>query len=153
MKKSILSLAVCTFITGAIITSCNTSSEKVENSQNNVQEAKKNVEEANNDLDKANQEYLKDIENYRKEIADKIAANDQSITELKTRIKHEKKEAKADYKKTIDKLEQKNSDMKKKLDDYKADGKEKWELFKTDFNKGMDEIGKSLKDLTAKNVK
>src|ERR1035437_6875337 len=69
------------------------------------------------------------------------------------KIKHEKKEAKAEYKKTIDKLEQKNSDKKKKLDDYKADGKEKWELFKTDFNKGMDEIGKSLKDLTAKNVK
>jgi len=36
------------------------------------------------------------------------------------------------------------------MDDYKADGKENWKLFKADFNKGMDDIGQSLKDLTTK---
>src|ERR1035437_4343652 len=153
MKKSILAVAASVFITGAIITSCNTSSEKVENSQNNVKEAQNNVNEANKDLDKANQEYLNDIENYRKETADKIAANDKSIDDLKAKIKHEKKEAKADYKKKVDELEQKNNDMKKKLDDYKADGKEKWEIFKAEFNHDMDELGKALKDMTVKNVK
>ena len=44
----------------------------------------------------------------------------------------------------------KNTDMKKKIDDFKADGKEKWELFKTDFNNGMNNIEQSLKDLTIK---
>ncbi len=66
MKKSILALAACTFITGAILTSCNTPSQKVEDAQ-------KNVIQANKDLDQANKEYLADIENYRQETAKGIA--------------------------------------------------------------------------------
>src|ERR1039457_6678306 len=141
MKKSILKLATITFTVGAMLTSCNTPSEKVEKAEANVTEAKK-------DLNEAQEEYLTDIENCRKATDEKIAANDQSIVEFKTILANEKKEAKADYKKKLAELEQKNTDMKKKMDDYKADGKENWELFKADFNKGMDEIGQSLKDLT-----
>jgi len=146
MKKSILLLTASALIVGAFLASCNTSSEKVENAQNNVKEA-------NKDLDKANEEYLKDVENYRKETADKVMSNDQIIAELKAKLKHEKKEAKAEYKKKVDELEQKNSEMKKKMDDYKVEGKEKWEMFKRDFNKGMDDIGNALKDLTSNNAK
>ena len=145
MKKSISAIAASLFVAGVILTSCNTSAEKVENAQNNVTEA-------NKDLDKANQEYLADVENYRKETAGKIAANYQSIVDFNAKIEHETKKTKATYKKRITELEQKNTGMKKKMDDYKADGNEKWQLFKTEFSKGMDEIGKSLKDLTAKNV-
>lgn len=38
-------------------------------------------------------------------------------------MENEKMEAKADYNNKIMELEQKNSDMKKKLDDYKTEGK------------------------------
>ena len=143
MKKSILILAAFTLMTGAIMTSCNTPTQKAENAQDKVTEA-------NQDLDKANQEYLVDIENFRKETADKIAANNQSIAEFKARIENEKMEAKADYKNIITELEQKNSDMKMKLDDYKTEGKEKWEIFKTEFSHDMDELGKAFNDLTTK---
>lgn len=146
MKKSILTLVASTFITGTILTSCSSPAQKVENAENNVMEA-------NQDLDKANEKYLEDIETYRKESADKIAANDKSIAEFKTRIANEKKEAKADYENKIAKLEQKNSDMEKKMDNYQAEGNEKWESFKREFNHDMDELEQSLKDLTKNNVK
>ena len=144
MKKSIITLVACTFITGAILTSCNNSAEKVENAQSNAIEA-------NNDLDKANEEYLKEIEKYRKETADKVAANDKSIAEFKARIEHEKNEAKADYQKKIVELEQKNSDIKKKMDDYKVEGKEKWEIFKAEFNRDMEELGKAFINFLVRN--
>lgn len=134
MKKTILVLAAFTFITGAIFTSCNTPAEKVDN-------AEKNVLKAHEDLDKANQEYLADVEKYRKESADKITANDKSIAEFKTRIAHEKLDAQAAYQKKITVLEQKNSDLKKKIDTYKAEGKEQWVIFKAEFSKDMDELG------------
>ncbi len=146
MKKSIVSLGVLAFITGAILTSCNTAAEKVEKAQENVMDA-------NKDLADANKEYQEDIENYRKETADKITVNSQIIADLKAKIEHEKKEAKTDYKKIIAELEQKNNEMKKKMDDYKAEGKEKWEKFKAEFNHDMDELGAAFKGLTAKNVK
>ncbi|MES2286461.1 MAG: peptidase M23 [Bacteroidota bacterium] len=144
MKKSIFVITASAFISAAILTSCNSSAEKVENAQDKVTEATL-------DLEKANEEYLGDIENYRKETAAKIAANDKSIAEFNARVENEKNEAKADYKKKIAELEQKNSDIKKKMEEYKADGKEKWELFKTEFSRDMDELGKAFKDLTVKN--
>jgi hypothetical protein len=146
MKKSILALAALTFMAASTLTSCNSPAKKVEEAQNDVKEA-------NKDLAKANEEYLADIESYRKETADKIAANDRSIAEFNARIKEQKREAAADYKLKIAKLEEKNSDMKKHLDEYKAEGKENWEKFKTEFNHDMEELGKAFKDLTVKNVK
>ena len=109
--------------------------------------------EAHEDLDKANETYLADVATYRIETADKINANNQSIIEFNERIEHEKKDAKADYKKKISELETKNSDMKKRLEEYKVDSKENWEIFKTEFNYDMDELGKAFKDLTVKNKK
>jgi len=72
------------------------------------------------------------------------------MADFEARISTQKKEAKAAYKKKIAELEQKNTDMKKKMDAFKAEGKEKWELFKADFDKGMGDIEQSLKDLTTK---
>jgi hypothetical protein len=44
-------------------------------------------------------------------------------------------------------LEQKNRDLKKKLEEYKDEGQSKWEEFKTNFKHDMDGIGKTMKDL------
>lgn len=139
-------MATAILIMSVAFTSCNTSSQKVENAENNVIEA-------NEDLDKANQEYLDEIESYRRETADKIAANNRSIEEFNARIENEKEQARAEYRKEIAALEQKNSDMKKKMDDYKAEGKDKWEKFKTEFSRDMDELGNAFRGLTVKNVK
>jgi DNA anti-recombination protein RmuC len=128
------------------LTSCNTSAEKVAN-------AVDQVAAANKELVKANAEYLADMETYRKETAATIAKNNESIAAFNTRIESEKAEVRADYKKKIVALEQKNTDMKKRLDDYKADGKDKWQSFKQEFNRDLAELGKAFKDLTVSNVK
>jgi len=146
MKKSILVFTSVTLLSGMVFLGCESSSEKVDT-------AEQAVTDANNELDQANQEYLADIENYRTETSSKIEANNQSIADFNLRIAKEKKEVKEDYKKKIAELESKNSDMKKKMDEYKADGKEKWEAFKTEFSHDMDELGAAFKDLTVKNVK
>jgi len=146
MKKSIFAIAASTFIACAVLISCSSSAEKVEN-------AETNVVEANKDLDKANEAYITNIENYRKEYNEKFATNEKNIADFNTRIANEKKEAKAEYKEKITKLEQKNTDMKKKMSDYKAEGKENWEKFKSEFSRDMDELGQAFKDLTVNNVK
>jgi predicted small secreted protein len=146
VKKSILTLAASALLAGAILTSCNTPAQKVEN-------AEENVAAANEALNEANEAYQKEIDSYRREADEKIAANNKSIAEFNARIALEKKDAQDDYRRQIATLEQKNSDMKKKMDDYKAEGKDKWEKFKTEFGRDMDELGKAFKDLTVKNVK
>lgn len=141
MKTKFLSLAVTALITGSLCIGCQSSTEKVEN-------AEKDLIQANSELDKANEEYLKDIDTYRTKMNEKVIENEKSIADFKARVEHEKRVAKADYIKKIVALEQKNTDIKKKMDDYKAEGKEKWEAFKLEFGQDMDALGKALIELT-----
>jgi chromosome segregation ATPase len=146
MKKSMLAILASAVLTGAIFTSCNSSTEKVEN-------AEENLKEANQELNKANEAYLLEIENYRKETAAKYETNRQSIIEFEARIASEKKEVREEYQKKIAELEQKDTDTRKKLDNYKAISKEEWEKFKAEFSHDMEELGKAYSDLTKKNIK
>ena len=141
MKISILVFAICSFTMTSLFTSCNSSAQDLE-------EAEKDVVDANKDLDEANDAYLEDMENHKKITADKIATNQQSITDFNKRITAEKKEAKAEYEEKIAELEAKNSDMKKRMEGYQAEGKEGWERFKTEFNRDMDDLDQGLKGLT-----
>jgi len=143
MKKSIFVFSALALMAATTLTNCNSPARK------NV-EAQTEEEADKNDFPKAKEEYLTDIDSYRKNMDDKITANKRSIADLKARIKDQKREAAADYKTKINDLEQKNNDMKKRIDEYTIEGKEKWEKFKTEFDRDMDELGKSLKDLTVK---
>lgn len=126
---------------------CQTNSEKVTPAKSEAAE----IDTTN--LNLTQEEYLLDVEKYKKETNTKISANEQSIKEFKARIASNKKDAKANYDKKINDLEQKNTDMKRKLDEYKIEGKEHWNSFKEEFNHDMDELGNALKDLTVNNTK
>jgi outer membrane murein-binding lipoprotein Lpp len=146
MKKSILTLASFAVISAVTLPGCYSSAEKMEH-------AKTNVIAANKTLDKATEEYLSDIEAYRKIAAEKVKANDESISQFKKRIESEKKDVKSDYDQRLETLEQKNSDFKKKLEDYKAKGKAEWEFYKTELNHDMEELAEAIKNLSVKTTK
>lgn len=144
MKKLSLIFSALLLMAGTELISCNTSAEKVE-------KAEDEVKVANENLDEANAEYLADVEQFKLETSQKIADNAKSIADFNARIATDKKLAKAEYKEKIAALELKNTDMQKKMADYKADGKDGWAKFKEEFNHDMDELGKALKDFTVKN--
>lgn len=57
------------------------------------------------------------------------------------------------YQRNIDTIEQKNKNLKIKMDSYKNDVDSDWQSFKREFSHDMDELGKSLKDFTVNNKK
>lgn len=144
MKTFKLTLSALALVAGMGLISCDSSADKVE-------KAETEVKEANENLVDANAEYLADVERFKAETALKIDENAKSIADFNARIANDKKAAKAEYKEKIAALELKNTDMKKKIADYKADGKDGWAKFKEEFNHDMDELGKALKDFTIKN--
>ena len=153
MKKTIFALAVTVFIAGTMFIGCQSSATKVENAQDKLREANNNVVEAQNDLNKTRQDSINEYLDFKKVSEDKIIAQEKSIAEFKARIAKEKKENRLKYEKKLAEIEQKNSDMKKRLDDYQLEGKDKWDLFKTEFSYDMEELGKAFNDLTIKNTK
>lgn len=138
MKKSIKISVVFLFMTSIVLTSCDSSEEKIEAAKTEVLEAQKK-------LDKAKEALLAEVEIYKKETAEKIEANKKVFAELKTTMKNVKEGV-------VENLELKNRDLKTKIDLYRVEGKEKWEEFKLEFDHDMNELAKAVADLKMKNV-
>lgn len=133
---------------GTMFTGCQSSSTKVENAQDKVQEAKDKVIEAKQEL---NQTIKDSIQQFKKESQEQINANEKSIAEFKVKIAKERKENRAEYERQLTLLEQKNNQMKKDLEEFREDQKDKWDAFRFKFKHDMAELGKAFKNFTVKN--
>ena len=116
-----------------------------ENSEKSKQDIKENIKE--------NEDYKLEMDEYRFRITEQITTNENSIIAFRSRIANQKKEARADYEKKINDLNNKNTDLKMRLDAFNADNKESWELFKVEFGRDMDELGNALHDFTINSQK
>ena len=137
MRKSILILA---FIAGTIIVSCHTPPITTDNTQSTGTNSSKVS-------DKSTQAYMADIDNYRVQIADSVDVNEKCISTCTAKVSKDDRETREMYKKRTDVLEQRNSDMKRNMEEYRADGKEKWEKFRVDFDHNVSDLGKSIRNL------
>ena len=88
------------------------------------------------------------MKDYKATVAAQISANEKSIKDFNARIETQKSEAKAEYKQKIADLEAKNSDMKKRMEDFKADGQSSWDIFKLEFSREMEALGTAFKNFT-----
>ncbi len=153
MKKTIFSLAIATLMAGTMITGCQSTTDKTENSSDQMQKSMSDDEGSKMEPGMMTKDSITDYQKFKKESEEKINAFEKSIAEFKVKIATAKKETKIEYEKKLASLEQKNNELKKNLEDYKDDGQDNWSKFKSEFNHDMDELGKAFKDLTVNNVK
>ena len=150
MKKTIFNITLVMLMVGAMLTSCQSSSNKVKEAKENMKDAEDDMAEAKQELDQAINDSIKQ---FKRESELKISAFEKSIIDFKAKIASGQEETKAVYEKKLDSLEQRKNELKKKLEDYKEDRQDNWSEFKSEFNHDMDEIGKAFKDLTVNNIK
>ena len=111
---------------------------------------KENDKKAGQGLKKIQSDTLSEWQQFKIDAQVKIDANEKKIEGFKADMKTEGKKVKASYKKEVVVLETKNNELKKKLSEYKYDGKVKWEEFKQGFNHDMDVVGTSIKNFFTK---
>ena len=121
---------------------------KSEKARENLKDAKQEVVIAKQDLKEAQKDSASEYQKFKIDENKKIQNNNKSIADFKARIAKEKKENRAKYDKKLAVLEHKNTDLEKRLNDFKDNGKETWTAFKRGFNHDMDELGQSLKNFT-----
>ena len=138
--KSFIIMGVV-LINGLLLTKMNLAQET------KVEAAKEKVKNAKLELKNAQTENDKEFTQYKTEVNLKISANEKSIAEFKEKIKAENGENKTKYDKKIISLEAKNDLLRKKIADYKYEGKDNWVKFKRGFNHEMNVVGKSIKNL------
>lgn len=141
LTKQMIGLCI---ITASLAASCTSPKEKVD-------DAEKNVTEAQLELDKAKQDYKDDMKRYKEEIGAKIAENEVTISNLNAQA--DKVKNKEEYQAKVAKLEQRNAELKIKLENYDAQDKTQWEQFKSEFSHDITELGKAFNDMSTNNVK
>jgi chromosome segregation ATPase len=153
MKALVINFLVSLMILAvAILGGCQSSAEKVENAKDNVDEAKEKLQEVKEEVHADAVKVANEEEwiAFKTETELQIKANENRIAELRAKMKKSGKTFDEMYEKNINNLEQKNKDLKARLNGYETNQSD-WESFKREFNHDMDELGQALKDLTVDN--
>lgn len=137
MRKSILTMAVVAFMTGAISTTYGQNADKKEIA------ASANTQTAQKDGNP-------DIQKFRKDSEMKIKNIDNIIGDLKVYFYQNKVKDKEGFQNNLNVLEEKNDGLLAKLAGYKND-QNTFVSFKLEVNTSMDELGKSLKEFRSQN--
>ena len=150
MKTSIFKFLVLAAVVGMVYISCNNSPKQKEEKLN---DAKDEVVDAKEDLAKSKLDSIGDFNKYKESIENKLLENEKTIASLKQKNTSKVQSTQELYVKQLDKLEMKNSELKHKIEDYKQGPEQKWELFKVDFNRDVDDLGKSISNMAERNMK
>jgi hypothetical protein len=134
VNNTFAALVVTGFIAGTSISGCAATSE---------QSAANTRQELRDDRGA----YRTEWQSFRNESGRIIEANEKRIDAFKEKMEIAGADTKAKYNEDLAALEQKNRELRKKLEGYKDEGRGNWVQFKTDFSQDMDGIGKSMKDL------
>ncbi len=150
MKKTILSLTITAFMAGTFFTAqAQQTDQKSSDARENMREAKANVTEAKQDLKIAKQDSLAQLPKFKKDCEAQFKSNDKIIADLKAKHLDMNENDKATFRSKVEFLDQKNSDLKMRLADYKNDnGREAFNAFKDNFNDDLDRVGNGLMELT-----
>lgn len=152
MKKTILSLAVIVLFAGTITTAFAQEPDKAsEKARQDLIEAQKDVADSKQDLIQAQRDSVAEYRQFKKETEEKIKSNEKSIAILKVNLSEVNETKKAAYQKSVGELEQKNTELKKKLVDYKYENQSDWDIFKMKFNEELNSLTKSIKNFTTGN--
>ncbi len=152
MKKMIFTIAITTFMASIVLVGCKDSSKKEEAAKENVEEARDNLDDAKEELSEARVAATEaEWKAFKESTNATIAQNEIRITELKAKMKKTGKTIDEEYAKKIKELEEKNKEIKLKVESYKNDAKSDWKSFKEEYNRDMDELGQALKNLTVDN--
>ena len=144
MKNKYVALVTILLIAGFIFIGCEKSPEQ------KADEAANTVKQANQDLKDAQAQYEKEWEQFKNDAELKISTNGKKIDAMKTEIKKTGTAFKAKYENTVLTLEQKNIELRKRLNDFKYDGKDKWEEFKTLFDQDIEAVGTAINNVFPK---
>ncbi|MDZ7767327.1 MAG: hypothetical protein U5K00_23410 [Melioribacteraceae bacterium] len=138
MKHKYFILTVIMIIAGSLLVGCN---------NNREEDTAESVKQANEDLNDAKIQYENEWEQFKSNVEAAINANEKRIEDLKKEMKSTSDEFKAKFENKILSLEQKNIELKKKLNEYKYDGEEDWQQFKQEFSNDIDSLENSLNEI------
>jgi len=146
--KSTLNFAAVIIAT-ALFCGCMSNDQKKEDASNRTQVAQENLNAARNNETKVAQNVAteEELKTFRLESELKIKNNEVSIAKLKLKMNKPGSALDEVYARRIDSLQIKNQNLKTRIGNYEKIHTD-WNKFKRDFNRDLNELGKTLNGLT-----
>lgn len=146
MKKTILAVSAGTILSLLLVMGCQSAAEQNESAQKKVEAAKTDLKNAQEDAYKASVKAAtaEQWKEFKTLTEAQIKENDATIANLRVKIKSANATMQVDYNNRIDILAEKNTQLKKRMDEYSGNQTD-WETFKSEFSHDMNELGKALK--------
>jgi hypothetical protein len=153
---SIFTFVFAILIGSVSFTACQSQNTREDKAVENVQDAKQDLEDLKEDTNAQkqlqNEVSVEEWKIFKAESELMIRDNEIRISDLKVKMRKPGKLLDPLYDKKIEKLEQKNADLKERIEAYEK-SQSNWEAFKREFKHDMDELGKAMNDLTIDNKK
>ena len=151
MKNAIIVFTVAALLAGGISSCGQSTAEKSVVTKERESQDAQNKRKEDAAIAEQNAVDAKEWQAFRAETENRIKANDNYVAELKAKAKATGRDMDASLTKNMNALEQKNKDLRARMESYGDKGLSDWGNFKREFNHDMDELGKALKDLTVDN--
>jgi len=160
MKNQLLLINL--LLSAILFSSCESHEKKVDDAYDKVKESKNTIRDTVKVYVKVEKmitknkivtktDFIDEWTVFKNEIEDKIIASEDKIKELKAQKNTAGNKDKFD--RQVTRLEQRNNDLRKRMNDYNEEVKVKWQRFKMSMNHDIDAIDIEVKDVTINNNK
>jgi hypothetical protein len=141
-------------VINGIVTGCQSSDQKVQDAKEKVKDANQDLKQTQTDAMVADQKAANAAawKTLKAEWEGRVRSNENIIADLKGEMRKPGRAFDSMYETSIQNLEQKNKEMKMRIDAYEKSQSD-WESFKREFSHDMDGLGKALNDLAVNNKK
>ena len=142
------------FLALSLLSSCRSNDQKKEDARDKTQTALENLNAAQNNENKVAQKVAteEELKTFKLESELKIKNNEVSITKLKLKMNKPGSALDEVYARRIDSLQLKNQNLKTRMGNYEKIHTD-WGKFKSDFNRDLNQLGKTLNSLTDEHIK
>lgn len=145
---NLVKFTVTGFCLAILVTGCQKPEQQVENAKEKVADANQDLKEAKREVRAEWQEnWLK----FKRDNDQDIAANERRFLDLRKEVNDVDTRYRAKYNTRIDELERRNNELRDRIINYKDDGDPRWEEFKTEIKRDMDDLKSSVSNITIKN--
>lgn len=148
MKKSFLITGNSILLAVALLCSCQSSSEKVEQAENEVEKAKEELTNSKSDLNEAQQDFIVEYQQFVSDAEMKIQEQEKKIADYKIKMATDKKKLNSESNSELATLENKSVELKERLANFKNEGQEKWVEFKKELNLDIEKLGEAYMNFT-----
>lgn len=140
MKMSIFLLAAFALLVGIFVVYWPPSMEKDAS-------ANSDSNEDLNDVFEEDEDYVQDIISYRQNVLREIEQNNKMIAELEAKLEERDNTDEGRLIEGLIIIDNKNDELKSKIENYKAQGKEHWEKFRNEFMMELEDLEEVFKDV------